>query len=221
MNTAVWSLELGLEIGEVDQAAAVALDRDGLETGQVGRGGIGAVRAVGNQDLGALFAPIAEIGRRHQQGRQLPLGPGRRLQADRLQAGDLGQDLLEVEQDAPAIPEACSRPDRDAARQTRKRRQPLVPLRVVLHRARPERIEIRVDRHVECREVRVVPHDVQLAKLGQRRRCGRDGRRGSATRAAGRAHPTPGKIAVKRPGRLDSKSRGGGSSLYMSFLDRE
>ena len=91
--------QLGLEVGEVDQAAAVALDRDGLEARQVGRGGIGAVGTVGDQDLGALLAAIAEISRGHQQGRQLSLRTRRRLQADGLQAGDLRQDLLEVEQD--------------------------------------------------------------------------------------------------------------------------
>ena len=66
--------QLGLEVVEVDQAAAVALDRDRLEAGEMGRGGVGAVGAVGNQDLGALLAPIAEIGRGDEQGGQLALG---------------------------------------------------------------------------------------------------------------------------------------------------
>ena len=110
--------QLGLEVVEVDQAAAVALDRDRLEAGEVGRGGIGAVGTVGDQDLGPLLAPIAEVGRRDQQGGQLALGAGRRLQADGVQPGDLGQHLLELEEDAPAGPEACSRPDRDAARRS-------------------------------------------------------------------------------------------------------
>ena len=41
-------------------------------------------------------AAVAEIGRRHQQGRQLALGPGRRLQRNGRQAGDLGQHLLRL-----------------------------------------------------------------------------------------------------------------------------
>src|SRR6478752_6245229 len=46
-------------------------------------------------------------------------------------------------------------------------RQALVALGVVLHRTRAQRIEIRVDRHVERREVGVMPHHVELAQLGQ------------------------------------------------------
>ena len=62
--------------------------------------------------------------------------------------------------------------------QARQGRQPLVPLGVVLHRARAERIEVRVDRHVERRQIRVVPDDVELAQLGQGRRRGRQMRSG-------------------------------------------
>ena len=47
--------------------------------------------AVGDEDLGPLLAAVAEVGRGDQQGRQLALRPGRRLQADGVQAGDLGQ----------------------------------------------------------------------------------------------------------------------------------
>ena len=46
----------------------------------------------------------------------------------------------------------------------------LVPLRVVLHRATAERIEVRVDRHVERRQVDEVTDDVGLRQLGQGRR---------------------------------------------------
>ena len=72
MKTAVWSLELGLEVVEVDQAAAVALDRDRLEAGQVRRGGVGAVGTVGDQDLRALSRP----GRGNRPPR--PAGPSAR-----------------------------------------------------------------------------------------------------------------------------------------------
>ena len=47
---------------------------------------------------------------------------------------------------------------------------PLVDLGVVLHRARAERVEPRVDRVVELREVDVVADDLGLVELRQRRR---------------------------------------------------
>ena len=100
MNTAVWSLELGLEVAQIDQPASIALDRDRLEAGEMCRGGVGAVGAVGNQDLRAFFAPVAEVGGRDQERRELALSTGRRLQADGVQTGNLGQDLLQLVQDA-------------------------------------------------------------------------------------------------------------------------
>ena len=84
------------------------------------------------------------------------------------------------------MPWSVSRPD-SGCRSARpgRRGQPLVPLGVVLHRARAERIEVRVDRHVQRRQVREVPHHLELAQLGQRRRRARPGaRRGAARRAA-------------------------------------
>ena len=56
--------------------------------------------------------------------------------------------------------------------QARQAGQPLVPLGIVLHRAGAQRIEVRVDRHVERREVDEVPHQFRLGQLRQRRRRG-------------------------------------------------
>ncbi len=104
-------------------------------------------------------------------------------------------------------------------RQPRQGREPLVPLRVVLHRARPERVEVRVDRHVQRREVRVVPDDVELAQFGQGRRRPSPGATAGISSSSGRSGTSDaGKIAVERPGRLVSKRRAGGSSLYIDFL---
>ncbi len=57
-------------------------------------------------------------------------------------------------------------------------RGPLVELRVVLHRARAERVEPRVDRVVELAQVDVVAHDLGLGELGQRGGLRPQGRRG-------------------------------------------
>ena len=174
--------------------AAVALDRDRLEAGEVRRGRVGAVGAVGNQDLRPLLAPVAEVGRGDQQRGELALGAGRRLEADGVQA-------------RRSRPGSCCSSYRIASSpwsvlvvlvgmlgaEAGQRRQPLVPLRVVLHRARAERIEVGVDRHVQRRQVRVVPDHVELAQLGQRQgssavRCRSGNQR---RRAAGRARRTP------------------------------
>ena len=56
-------------------------------------------------------------------------------------------------------------------------RRPFVPLGVVFHRTRAERIEVRIDRHVLRRKIRKMPHHTGFRKLrqgrgplGQRRR---------------------------------------------------
>ena len=59
--------QLGPEVGQIDDPAAVALDRDRLEAGEVRRGRVGSMRAVGNQDLRPLLTPVAKVGGGYQQ----------------------------------------------------------------------------------------------------------------------------------------------------------
>ena len=81
-----------------------------------------------------------------------------------------------------------------------KRRQPFVPLGVVLHGTRPERIEIRVDRHVPRRQIDEVADQVDLADLGQRRRRLRQGCRPAAGLDLGTpARRTRAADGVRRP----------------------
>ena len=167
-------VEVGLEVLDVHQALRVALDRDRLEPREVRRGRVRPVGAVGHQDLGPLLPLVAEVGRRAEQGGQLSLRPRRRLEADGRQAGDLGEHPLHVEEDRQDPLERRLILVRMQRRDARQARQPLVPLRVVLHRARAERVEVPVDRHVQRRQVRVMPDDVQLAELRQGRRRGRE-----------------------------------------------
>ena len=86
--------------------------------------------------------------------------------------------------------------------------QPLVPLGVVLHRTRPERIEIGVDRHVLRRQIDEVAHQVDLGDLRQgRRRVGQGGGRQQVLRLRRPARRTPAGGAQRRPGWLSSNSR--------------
>ena len=73
------SVELGREIGEIDEAAVVALDAHGVEAGNGRAGGIGAVSAVGDENTAALFAAVAEVSGGDQQRGQFALRTRRRL----------------------------------------------------------------------------------------------------------------------------------------------
>ena len=94
-------VELGLEVVQVDESFRVALDRDGLEARELRRGGIGAVRAVGDENLGStlLLSLVAVVRGRDEQGGQFPLRAGGGLEADRGETADLGQHSLKIEQD--------------------------------------------------------------------------------------------------------------------------
>ena len=76
-------------------AAAVALDLDDFHADHGGGGRVGAVGRVGHQDLRALgVAAIEVVGAEDQHAGELALRAGRRLQRDRVEARDLGQQLL-------------------------------------------------------------------------------------------------------------------------------
>ena len=82
-----------------------------------------------------------------------------------------------------------------------QRRDPLVELRVVLHRARAERVEAGVEVEVAAREPVVVADDLRLGDLGQARRLARAAAApGSAPRSARSGTSASGSGAARRPG---------------------
>ncbi len=91
-------VQLAGQIVHVDESLGRAFDGHKIKARHAGAGRIRAVRAVGGQHLGPLHSPVAKIGRRHQQRRQFALGTGCRLQRNRRQTGNLGQDFLQFEQ---------------------------------------------------------------------------------------------------------------------------
>jgi hypothetical protein len=166
MNTAVSS-----EIVEIDQTIGPAFDGDGVDAGEGGRGRVGAVGAVRHEHLAAMrFAFAAEVRRGDEERRELALRPGGRLQADSGQAGDLGEVFLHAEEQFEHALDRVVVLERVQSGEAGERGEAFVPLRVVLHRARTERIKVRVDRHVPRGQVREVANQVDLADFRQRRR---------------------------------------------------
>ncbi len=149
MNTAVWSLSLALKSARSTSPRLSLLIVTASKPGEMGRGGIGSVGTVRDQDLRSAFASVAKISRRDQKRGQLALRAGRRLQADGVQTRNLRQDLLKIEENGQQSLKRALVLIRVLCAQAGQGRQSLVPLRVVLHRTRPERIEVGIDRHVE------------------------------------------------------------------------
>ena len=99
MNTAVWSLSLALKSARSTRPRLSLLIVMASKPARWAEAGLVPCALSGINTCDAVLAAIPEKSRRHQQGRELALGARRGLQADGLQAGDLRQDLLQIEQD--------------------------------------------------------------------------------------------------------------------------
>ena len=163
-------IQLRLQILHVHKSRGIAADGDKLEPRHPRAGGIGAVGAIGRENLGADEFPVAEIRRGDHERGQFSMSPRGRLQRDGGQAGDFRQHLLHLVEQLQHALDGVIRLMRMQVGNAGKRGHPLVPLAVVLHRAGAERIEVRIDRHVEGREVGEVPHHFRLRNLRQRQK---------------------------------------------------
>jgi len=86
--------------------------------------------------------------------------------------------------------------------ETRQRRHRFVNARVVLHRARAQRIEAEIDRERAMRETRVVPHDVEFAVIGKREVAAK----GACRQERLRRSPG-GEIGIRAPGFSECEDR--------------
>ena len=163
---------LRLEVVDVDAALVVRPDLDHLVARHRHRRRVGAVGGVGGQDLGPRLAAVGVVGTGEQDARQLAVGPGARLERDVRQAGDLRQRGLQLPHQPQRALGAARVLERMQAGVPRQRGDPLVQLRVVLHRARPERVEAGVEVEVALREPVEVADDLRLGDLRQLRRLG-------------------------------------------------
>jgi hypothetical protein len=164
---------LGLEVLDVDAAAVVRADLDDLQAGHRHRRRVRPVRGVGREHLGpAVLAVRLVVGAGQQHPRELAVRAGARLERDVRQPGDLAERALELPHQAQRALRALRMLQRVQARVARQRGDALVQLRVVLHRARAERVEARVQVEVALGEAVVVADDLGLGDLGQLRRLG-------------------------------------------------
>ncbi len=182
-------VRLRLEVLDVDAPVGVRGDLHDLEAGHRHRRRVRAVRRVGGQDLRApVVAAVGVVGPRQQHAGELAVGARARLQRHVRQPGDLAQRALQAPHElerALCAGRVLARVQPGVAGQ---RRDPLVQARVVLHRARAERIEARVEVEVALREPHVVAHELGLAHLGEPRGPGAAQRRsGAAARPRPRA----------------------------------
>ena len=210
-------VELGLQVVHVDAAPGVLLMVTASKPAMAALAGLVPWALSGMSTRGALLAAVAKIGGGDQQGGQLALGTGGRLQRDGVEPGDLGQDVLHLVEQFAACPGTCRRSAADAGR-------PCPAARPAVRSAwgctssctsRADRNCVstdmfRVDRLAKWR-IRSISAD-----FGQRRRRRRPARRpAAAPRPARRARRTPASGCARRPGWLSLEQQFGRLVLRM------
>ncbi len=158
---------LGAQVVQVDAAVGVGADLDDVQPGHRHRRRVGAVRGVGRQHLRARLAAVLVVGAGQQHAGQLAVGAGAGLQRDVRQTADLAQRALEVPHQLQRALGPLRALERVQAGVAGQRRDALVQARVVLHRARAQRVEARVQVEVALGQLHVVAHDLGLGDLGQ------------------------------------------------------
>ena len=205
IRQATSSDDLGAEVVHLDPAALVGRELDHLVAGHRHRGRVGAVGGVGGQHLGALLAAVRVVGAGQQQPGELAVGAGRGLEADVRQPADLRQRLLQEPHQLQRALGAARVLGGVQAGVPGQRRDPLVEPRVVLHRARAQRVEAGVEVEVAPREPVVVADDLGLGDLGQPRRLGAEQVAGISSSSGRSGTPGSGITAARRPGFERSK----------------
>ena len=158
---------LGAQVVEVHAAVLGRADLDDLVARHRHRRRVGAVRGVRREHLGLLLAAVLVVGAREQQAGQLAVRARARLQRHVRQPRDLRQRALEAPHQLQRALRVLGVLERVQAGVPGQRRHPLVQLRVVLHRARAERVEALVEVEVLRRQRHVVAHQLGLGDLGQ------------------------------------------------------
>ena len=163
-------VQMRLQVLQVGQSVRQRFDIDHPRPAHGARGWIRAVRRVGREhDSPFGLSMILEVSANHFQRCPLAVRPGRRLKRDFIEPRNLLQKQPQLIEQSQRPLRLLFRLHRMQIGKTAKRRRPLVHLRVVLHRARAERIKIGVDGKRAMRQMRVMPHQLELPNLRQAR----------------------------------------------------
>ena len=153
---------------EVGVAFGVRGDRDDVVAAARRRGGVGAVGGVGDEDDGAFgLAERLVVGLDEHEARHLAVGARDGLEGDLVEAGDRAEHLLDPRQNLQRAGDRLDRLHGVELGEAGHAGGLLVDLRVVLHRARAQRVEAGLDAVIDVAEVREVAQEIQLAHLGE------------------------------------------------------
>jgi hypothetical protein len=152
---------------EVHPTGGIGWDFLGVETGHRRRCRVGSVRRVREQDAPARASlSVRVVVRPHQQyARHLTLRSGCRLQRHLVHPGDFLQHLGQLVHQSQSALGARLRRERVQTREARHATRRLVHLGIVLHGARPKRVQGAVHVVILERQLGVVTHHLVLRDL--------------------------------------------------------
>ena len=138
------------------------------EAAHGGGGGVGAVGGVGDDHLGPGGVPPALVVLlHHQQGGELPVGPGGGLEGHGLHAGDLAQELLRQIEHLQAALDGVGALEGVDAGEAGQGGHLVIHLGVVLHGAGAQGVEPVVHPVGPALQGGIVPGQVHLGDLGK------------------------------------------------------
>ena len=153
---------------QVHAALGIGGHVDHSEAAHGGGGRVGAVGGIGDQDLGPGWVPpVQVVFFYHQQGGELPVGPGGGLEGHLVHAGDLAQELLRPAQHLQAALDRIGALEGVDSGKTGQSGQLLVDLGIILHGAGAQGIKPVVDPVGPAAQGGVVPGQVHLGHLRQ------------------------------------------------------
>src|SRR6266849_5218019 len=150
------------------QVATLMRVRDhDLESRERAARGIGPMRSVGDYHLVTNTAVALQPRTRDEQSRKLALRAGRRMERYRVHPGNLGERRLHPSHQFERTLCEMRRGTRMERRETGHRRHLVVEHRVVLHRARAERVELQRLPEVKLRQSEKMTQRLRLAQFGK------------------------------------------------------
>jgi hypothetical protein len=154
-----------LEGGQVDRARVVGLDLPDRVAADVGRGGIGAVGGIRDEDVFPGVPPGLQGGPDEHHADELAVGAGGRMEREGVHAGDLAEEAFEPLEDLQVALDEVLGGEGMRSGEGGKGRKPLVDLGIVLHGAGAEGVEAQVDAVVLLGQPGEVTRDLGLGDL--------------------------------------------------------
>ena len=161
-------IEKRFQVLNIDSTIGTALNNHYLKATHGSTGGVGAMSAVGDDNLHAVRVAVGKVvAAHHHQSGELAMSAGVGVERELTQARELGKRALQVVIHCQGTLHVLLVLQWVQVGEFGQVAHLLVDLGIVLHGARPQRVEASVDTKVVVAHVGVVAHHSHLVNLGE------------------------------------------------------